>query len=176
MWLTLRVGVAGAHGVEHEQNAADDDAGVGHVEVGPVVVDDVDFEEVGDHAVAQAVPHIADGAAEDEREGQRGCGEMAADAQQDDEDGESGDNRKPGEQVVGGRGVRRIGEERKGRAGIADVREAEDVVPDGNGGVFGNVADDPGLGEAVGEDDESGDGEEDGSAVGGFHRVVSYQL
>ena len=43
-------------------------AGVGDVEVGPVVVDDVDLEEVDDVGEAHAVVEVAERAAEDECE------------------------------------------------------------------------------------------------------------
>ena len=74
----------GAERVEDQEDAADDDGGVGDIKVGPVVVDDVDFEEVGDHAEADAVPDIADGAAENESEGDHCGGEAAAKADDDE--------------------------------------------------------------------------------------------
>ena len=58
--------------MQDQQDAADHDAGVGHVEVGPVVVDDVDLEEVDDGPGADAVVGIADCAAEDQREPEGG--------------------------------------------------------------------------------------------------------
>src|ERR1700722_20449795 len=58
-----------AEDFDEEEACADDDAAVGDVEVGPVVVADVDFEEIDDVAVADAVVEVADGSAEDEREG-----------------------------------------------------------------------------------------------------------
>jgi len=39
----------GAEDFDDEEAGPDADAGVGYVEVGPVVVDDVDFEEVDDN-------------------------------------------------------------------------------------------------------------------------------
>ena len=59
----------GAEDFEEEEAGSDDDGGVGYVEVGPVVVDDADFEEVDDVAVADAVVEVAEGSAEDEGEG-----------------------------------------------------------------------------------------------------------
>ena len=58
-----------AEDFEQQQAGADDDAAVGDVEVGPVVVDDGDLEEVDDVVEAGAVVEIADGSAEDEGEG-----------------------------------------------------------------------------------------------------------
>ena len=48
--------------MQHQQDPAADDGGIGHVEVGPVVVDDVDLEEVDDRAGADAIVRVADGA------------------------------------------------------------------------------------------------------------------
>src|SRR6185503_648561 len=82
---------AGQERVEEEEAGADDDAAVGYVEVGPVVAEDVDFDEVDDRAIADAVVEIADGAAEDESQGNGGEVHAAAQADESDEDGESGD-------------------------------------------------------------------------------------
>src|SRR5690348_1260725 len=49
-----------------QQTGADDDAAVGDVEVGPVVVDDVDFEEVDDVGEAEAVVEVSGGSPENE--------------------------------------------------------------------------------------------------------------
>ena len=65
----------GAEDFEQQEAGADDDAGVGDVEVGPVVVDDVDFEEVDDVVEADAVVEVAEGSAEDEGERDGGEGE-----------------------------------------------------------------------------------------------------
>src|SRR5947209_19109859 len=56
--------------VEEEEADADADGAVGDVERGPVVVADVEVEEVDDVAEAEAVEEVADGAAADG--GQRG--------------------------------------------------------------------------------------------------------
>ena len=61
-----------AEDFDEEEAGSDDDAAVGDVEVGPVVVDDVDFEEVDDVGEAEAVVEVADGSAEDEGEGDAG--------------------------------------------------------------------------------------------------------
>jgi hypothetical protein len=50
----------GAEDFYQQRVGADDDAAIGYIEVGPVVVDDVDFEEVDDVGEAQAVVEIAD--------------------------------------------------------------------------------------------------------------------
>ncbi len=68
--------------VKHQQDAADHDAGVSHVEVGPVVVHDVDFQKVDDRAGADSIVHIADGPSKDQREAEGGCGDASADAEE----------------------------------------------------------------------------------------------
>jgi hypothetical protein len=59
----------GTEDFDEKKAGSDDDAGVGYVEVGPVVVDDVDFEEVDDVVVDDAIVEVAEGSAEDEGEG-----------------------------------------------------------------------------------------------------------
>src|SRR3954467_5289891 len=58
----------GAEDFYEEEASSDDDAAVGDVEVGPVIVDDVNLNEVDDVVVADAVVEVADGTAEDEGE------------------------------------------------------------------------------------------------------------
>ena len=67
---------AGAEDFEQQEAGADDDAGVGDVEVGPVVVVDFHGEEVDDVVEADAVVEVAEGSAEDEGERDRGEGEV----------------------------------------------------------------------------------------------------
>ena len=74
----------GEEGVEEEQTGADDNGGVGDVEVGPVIAEDVDFEEVDDGGEADAVVVVADGAAEDEGQGDVGQCEARAEANERD--------------------------------------------------------------------------------------------
>src|SRR3569833_1193583 len=98
-------------GVEEEEAGADDDAAVGHVEVGPVVAEDVDLDEVDDGAVAEAGVEIAYGAAEDESES-HGCeAEAAAEADERDEDGDAGDGGEGDESPANGVGRCGVGEE-----------------------------------------------------------------
>lgn len=155
----------GAERVEDQEDAADDDGGVGDIEVGPVVVNDVNLEEVGDHAEAEAVPDIADGAAEDQRQGHHGGGEAAAIADDDEDDDRCGNQREDGQNPVRERGARRVSKHGEGRAGIEHVSDAEDAADDDDRVAFGDVADDPELGEAVEEEDEGGEGEEKWTAI-----------
>ena len=82
-------------------------------EVGPVVVDDMDLEEVGDHAEAEAVPDIPDGAAEDESEGDHGGCQTAAKADDDEDDDRRGNQREDGEDPMREGRTRRVSEHRE---------------------------------------------------------------
>src|ERR1035441_4353758 len=72
----------GAEDFEEEEGGADDDTGVGDVEVGPVVVVDLHGEEVDDMMEADTVVEIAERATEDESEGDRSEADGAAGAPQ----------------------------------------------------------------------------------------------
>ncbi len=148
-------------GIEHDEDAAADDGGVGDVEVGPVVAPvvpaDEDFEEVGDDAEADAVPDIAERAAEDEGERDGGGAEAAAysdDHGEDDDDGEDGEGNQQPARAVGSGG---IGEEAECCSGIEDMRDVEIVRDDGDRIAVGDVVLDPDFGPAIEGDDECGD-------------------
>jgi hypothetical protein len=64
--------------IEQEETGADDNGGVGYVEVREVIAEDVDFNEVDDRAVKDAVVYVAQSAGKDEREGDSGEGESIA--------------------------------------------------------------------------------------------------
>jgi hypothetical protein len=154
----------GAEDFDQEEAGADDDAGVGYVEVGPVVVDDGDFEEVDDVVEADAIVEVGERSAEDEGEGDGGEVEGAAGAPQH---GQDDDRRKDGEgdeSPADGVG-REGGEQREGRAVVEHMSEAEDVRNDGDRRAGPDVVDDPGLGEAVEQDDDGREDEECGAAV-----------
>src|ERR1035437_1179660 len=161
----LGVSGLGAEDFEEEEAGADDDAGVGDVEVGPVVVVDLYGEEVDDVVEADAVVEIAEGSAEDEGECDGGEGERSAGAPEQDEDNDGGDDGEADEADADAVG-REVFEEREGRAGVEDVREAEDSGDDWDVVAGTDAVDDPVLGEAVEQDDEGGDDEEYGGAIG----------
>ena len=91
---------------EQEEACANDDAGVGDVEVGPVVVVDADGEEIDDVVEADAVVEIAESAAEDESERDRGEGEGSASAPEQDEDDDRGEDGEGDEAETDGVGRR----------------------------------------------------------------------
>ena len=53
---------------EYEQARSDDDGAVGDVEGGPLVRANIEEKEIDDAVADQAVPQIADGAAQDQRQ------------------------------------------------------------------------------------------------------------
>src|SRR6202453_3644046 len=111
------VGGLGAADFYQEKTDSYADAAVGYVEVGPVVGVDVDFEEVDDVVVADAVVEVAEGSAEDEGEGYGADGEGAADSPKhgkEDEDGEDGEG---DEDVTDGDWRGGFGEHAEGRTG-----------------------------------------------------------
>ena len=155
----------GAEDFEEEEAGADDDAGVGDVEVGPVVVVDLHGEEVDDVVEADAVVEIAEGSAEDEGECDGGEGERSAGAPEQDEDNDGGDDGEADEADADAVG-REVFEQREGRAGVEDVGQTEDAGDDGDVVAGTDAVDDCDLGEAVAENDERGDEDEPGAAVG----------
>ena len=158
-------GSFGEHGVEQEQKGAGDDAGVGDVEVGEMIAEDVDFNEVDDGAVEDAVVDVAEGSAEDEGECDGGDGEFVAKADEGDEHGEGGEEREADEDPADQ--VRRGGfsEQREGGAVVGPVGDAEDVGDDGDGAAERDAGFHHPLGDAVSEDDERGEEHEPGQAA-----------
>src|ERR1022692_3506181 len=84
----------GTEDFEEEEAGADDDAGVGDVEVGPVVVVDLHGEEVDDVVEADAVVEVAERSAKDEGERDRGEGEPATSAPEKAENNDRGKDRE----------------------------------------------------------------------------------
>jgi hypothetical protein len=163
----------GAKYFDEEEARSDADAAVGYVEVGPVIGVDVDFEEVDDVVVADAVVEVAEGSAKDEGEGYGADGEGAAYSPkhgQEDEDGEDGEG---DEDVTDGDGRGGFGEHAEGRTGVVDVGDAEDAGDDGVGLAVGELVDDDVFGDAVEEDDDGSDDEHEGTLIAGFHFVLS---
>ena len=157
----------GTEDFEEEEAGADDDAGVGDVEVGPVVVVDLHGEEVDDVVEADAVVEIAEGSAEDEGKGDRGQRDVAAGAPEQDEHDDGGDDGEADQADADPVG-REVFEQREGRAGVEDVREAEDAGDDRNVVAGTDAVDDPVLAEAVEQDDEGAEEDEDGATVFGI--------
>ena len=117
----------------------------------------MDLKKVRDHAEADAVPDIADGAAEDEGERNHGGREASSVAQDDEKDNSPRDQREGRQNPVGQRGPRRVHEQGERRSGIAHVSEPEHMADDDDRVAFLDVGDDPVLGEAVEQDDDGGD-------------------
>ena len=81
--------------------------GVGDVEVRPVIVHDVHLDEVDDVVEADAIVEVADGSAEDEREGDAGEREGAAGAPEHDGDDDGGEDGEGDETPADGLWARR---------------------------------------------------------------------
>src|ERR1700677_4211954 len=166
------VGGLGAEDFYQEKTGSYADAAVGYVEVGPVVGVDVDFEEVDDVVVADAVVEVAEGSTEDKGEGYGADGEGAADSPEhghEDEDGEDGE----GDEDVADRGGRgAFGEHAEGRASVVDIGDAEDAGDDGVGLAIGKLVDDDAFGDAIEDDDDGGDDEHEAALIAGFHFVL----
>ena len=94
----------GAEDFDEEQAGSDADAAVGYVEVGPVVVDDADFEKIDDVVVADAVVEVAEGSAEDEGEGDRADAHGTADSPKHADEDEYSEDGKGDEDVADGCG------------------------------------------------------------------------
>ena len=96
--------VLGAQHFDEQEAGSDADGGVGDVEVGPVIVDDVDLEEVDDVGEAHAVVEVAERAAEDEREREADERELAAELPEQNEHDDDGEDREGDEQIAHGCG------------------------------------------------------------------------
>jgi len=170
-WRALRLGrrFPRQQGVEHDEDATANDGRVGDVEVRPVIAPVAptkeDFKKIGDDAVADTIPDVAERTAEDEGERDRRGGEAAAYFEDQAKDDDGSKDREGGQQPARASGGSRVGEEAEGCSGVEDVRDEEVVRYDGDLVAFGDVVLHPDLGPAVEHDDECGDGEEPAAAV-----------
>ena len=57
-------GFYGEQGVEQKEAGSDDDGTIGHVEIGPVIAKDMDFDEINHGAVDDPIVQIAKSPAE----------------------------------------------------------------------------------------------------------------
>src|ERR1700722_16272503 len=73
--------------IKQEQACAGDDGAIGYVEVGPGIAEDVDFDEVDDGAVEDAVVDVAQRSSQNQREGDGGEREPVAQADEGNENG-----------------------------------------------------------------------------------------
>src|SRR6516164_5428536 len=108
--------------VEKEEAGAGDDGAVGHIEVRPMISEDVNLNEVDDRAVSDAVVEVAKRATENQRQRPRCEREAVAEADHGDQNGGGSQRRKRDQapaDCVRGSG---ISEEREGRALIEPVR------------------------------------------------------
>ena len=67
-----------AQDFDDQQTGSDSDGAIGYVEGGPLVLADVEEQEIDHTTVEQAVPEIPEGSAEDERQSDSGRGHRMA--------------------------------------------------------------------------------------------------
>lgn len=118
--------------LDHQQARADDDGGVGEVEVRPVVGSDVEADEVDDVVVDDAIVQVSDGSAEDECQSDAGKAEAPAGAHQHNADHHNGGDRKENQTAADQIGRGGVSEEAEGCTGIEDVGDVQDA---GNNGM-----------------------------------------
>src|ERR1039458_2985218 len=126
-------------GVEQKQACAGDDGGVGQVEVGPVVGEDVDFNEVDDRAVEDAVVDVAEGSGKNEGEGDGPEGEAVAEADHGNEDDQGCQKREADQGPADRVGRSGVGEEREGRALVGPMGDAQNAGYDRDGATHGDA-------------------------------------
>ena len=119
-------------GIEQEHAGSGDYGGVGDVEVGPMVGEDVDFNEVDDRAVEEAVVDVAEGAAQDERKCYGDQSDVVTEPDQKGEDDECGKECKADQRPMDQVGRCGVCEEREGGAFVGPVGDAEDAGDDRN--------------------------------------------
>lgn len=95
--LGLRLG---PKDLDQQKAGADDDAAIGNVEVRPVVVDNVDLEEVDNVVIPDAVVEIAESSAENESERNRGECELTTYSHQHAEENNHRNNGEGNENIA----------------------------------------------------------------------------
>lgn len=153
-------------GIEEQETRTDDDGAVGDIEVGPVVAEDVDFNEVDDRAVDDAIVQVAESATKNEGEGNRGDVDSAAEADEGNQNCEGRNSGKGDQAPADGVGRGRVGEEREGRAFVEPVRDPQEAGDHGDGIAHENVLRNKGLRDPVGNDDDGGDEEKPRESAG----------
>ena len=114
-----------AEGGPEEEGYGEDDGGVGDVEGGPVVLADVEVEEVNDVAVEDAVGDVAEDAGEDESGGQ--AGEVVGGLFKEEDKHDDGHDGAEDEVEV-----EPAAHQAEGGAGVGDVDEVEEARDEGD--------------------------------------------
>ena len=78
--------LSGQQRIEEKEAGADDDGTIGHVEVGPVIAEDVDLNEVDDRAVEDSIVEVAESSPKHQGEGNGGETDLTAEPNEGDED------------------------------------------------------------------------------------------
>ena len=145
-------------GGPEEEGDGDDDGGVGDVEGGPVVLAEVEIEEVDDVAETDAVRDVAEDAGEDQRGGETGefVGRLAEEQDKHDDGHDGSENDVEVEPSF---------HQAEGGAGVGDVDEVEETGDDGDFVVEGDEFEGRPLGQLV--EDVERDGNQEKKAAWG---------
>ena len=114
----------------------------------------MEADEVDDVVVDDSVVEVADGSAENEREGDTGERKAVAGADEHDADNEDGDDGEEDEAAAYDVGRGGVCEEAEGRAGVEDVGDVEKSRKNGVGAAHGKMVADKFFADVVGDGDE----------------------
>src|ERR1019366_3869238 len=132
-------------GIEEQEAGAGDDGTVGYVEVGPMVGEDVEFDEVDDRSVDDAVVDIAERARKDEGQSDGRNVDAIAEPHQGDENDQGGEDREGNQAPADRIGRSRVGKEGESRAFVCPMSDAEKMRNDGDGFAQGDARGDQRL-------------------------------
>jgi hypothetical protein len=148
----------GEEDFDNQQAGSDDDRAIGYVEGGPLILADVEEQEVDHATVEQAVPEISQGSAENQGQADPGGGHGMAVPPQQRRDDDQRNNRKQHQHrdfPLGGR----IGEQAERGTAILHMGNAEETGNDLLAIVQRDILCDRPLGGAVEQHHQEGDQE-----------------
>ena len=148
----------GEEDFDDQQAGTHYDRAIGYVEGGPLILADVEKQEVDHAAVEQAVPEISQGSAENQGQAYPGGGHGMAVPPQQRRDDDQSNNRKQHQHrdfPLGGR----IGEQAEGGAAILHMGDAKETGNDLFAIVQRDILRDRPLGDAIEQHHQKGDQE-----------------
>ena len=150
------MGLGGKEHIENQEDRTDGDGRVGYVKSRPAVGAEEDFEKIGDAAVNDAIRYVAGGSAQEQGKtsGIEGA-EIPSAYQQPGDYGDDGYGSHDQKDAQDGRGGAR--EQAEGYPWIFGMDQVNEIVDDFVAPGFRGLRFDPGLGEAVEEDDGQGE-------------------
>ena len=150
----------GEEDFDNQQAGSDDDRAIGYVEGGPLILADVEEQEIHYATVQQAVPEVAQSSSQNQSEANSGGAHRVAVAPEQGRDDDQGHNRKKdqhGDFPLGGR----IGEQTEGGTAIFHVSDPEKAGNHLYTIVQGDIPGDDPLSGAIEQHDQEGDEEVD---------------